>query len=69
MPVVLKHRNQDTYLASYDGVTGEVKLTKNSNEAKTYSNDWFAKAELDYLQFHFPEVNDISMKDMIVYFT
>ena len=69
MAVVLKHRDQDTYLASYNGVTGEVKLTKNSSEAKGYSNDWFAKAELEYLQFHFPEVDDIKMKEMIVYFT
>ena len=69
MAVVLKHRDQDTYLASYNGVTGEVKFTKKASEAKGYSNDWFAKAELEYLQFHFPEVDDIKMKEMIVYFT
>ena len=69
MAVVLKHRDQDTYLASYNGVTGEVKLTKKASEAKGYVNDWFAKAELEYLQFHFPEVDDIKMKEMIVYFT
>ena len=69
MAVVLKHRDQDTYLASYNGVTGEVKLTKKASEAKGYTNDGFAKAELEYLQFHFPEVDDIKMKEMIVYFT
>ena len=69
MAVVLKHRDHDTYLASYNGVTGEVKLTKKVSEAKGYTNDWFAKAELEYLQFHFPEVDGIKMKEMTVYFT
>jgi hypothetical protein len=33
--------------------------------AKCYSNDWFAKAELEHLQFHFPE----ETKELVVYFT
>ena len=69
MAVVLKHKGEDTYLASYNGVTGEVKLTKNQDEAKSYSNDWFAKAEQKYLKFHFPEVNELKMKDFVVYYT
>lgn len=65
MAVILKHRDENKFLESYDGVTGEVKLTDNMGNAKCYSNDWFAKAELEHLQFHFPE----ETKELIVYFT
>lgn len=65
MGVFLKHKDKEQFLKSYDGVTGDLQFTDNINEAKGYQNDWFGKAELDYLQFHFPG----EMKEMMVYYT
>ena len=65
MAVILKNRDENKFLESYNGVTGEVKLTDKMDNAKCYSNDWFAKAELEHLQFHFPE----ETKELVVYFT
>lgn len=65
MAVLLKNRDEDIFLESYNGVTGEIKFTTDVKHGKNYLNDWFAKAELEYLQFHFPE----ETKDMIIYFT
>ena len=69
MATVLKQKDEEVYLKSYDGVTGDIQFTDDGLEAKTYQNEWFAKTELDYLMFHFPEYNDEHLKKMIVYCT
>ena len=68
MAVLLKHRDEEKYLKSYNGVTGDIQFTDKQSEAKSYSNDWFAKAELEHLQFHFPEEKE-TLDKTIVYFT
>jgi hypothetical protein len=69
MGVFWKHMDKNVFLKSYNGVTGDIQFTENINEAKGYQNDWFAKAEIDYLKFHFPEHREEYLDKMNVYFT
>ena len=52
MGVVLKHQDKDIYVKSVSWVDGKVEFTKKPNEAKQYSNDWFATAERAQLQHY-----------------
>lgn len=69
MGVFLKDRDKSVFLKSYDGVTGDIEFTTKESEAKGYQNDWFARAELDYLLFHFPDYKEEYLGRMIVYYT
>jgi hypothetical protein len=52
MAVVLKHQDKDIYVKSVSWVDGKVEFTKKPDEAKKYSNDWFAMAEKTQLQHY-----------------
>jgi hypothetical protein len=52
MGVVLKHKDKDIYVKSVNWVDGKVEFTKKPDEAKKYSNDWFAMAEKTQLQHY-----------------
>lgn len=69
MGVYLKHKDKNVFFKSYNGVTGDIQFTEDISEAKPYKNDWFAKAEMDYLKFHFPEYKEEYLDKMQIYFT
>ena len=52
MPCVLKVHNKEKYVKSYTPLTGKIEFTDNKEEAKGYSNEWFAKAEKTQLEFY-----------------
>ena len=64
--VVLKNKEKNIYFKSHNGITGEVKFTDFVNEAKGYDTEWFAKTELDYLRFHYPELGKEYLNKMTV---
>ena len=52
MGVHLKHINSNVFIKSVNWTEGEVEFTDNSDEAKSYQNDWFAGAEKQQLQHY-----------------
>ena len=52
MGVHLRQRDNNVFIKSVNWTEGEVKFTDDSNEAKSYLNDWFANAEMKQLQHY-----------------
>lgn len=52
MPCVLKVNDKEKYVKSYTPLTGKIEFTNDKNEAKGYTNDWFANAEKTQLEFY-----------------
>lgn len=57
---VLKNKDKQLYLKSIDTENEKIEFTKEVNEAKVYDGgEWFANTELEFLQFHFPQHEDV----------
>lgn len=64
----LKNKEKQLYLKSIDTKNETIEFTSNVNEAKVYDGgEWFANTELEYIQFHFPQEEEI-LNGMVPYY-
>lgn len=65
MERLLLKNDKEQYLKEINTANQKVIFTNNKNEAKTYSGEWFAETELEFINFHFKEQEDVKTLHMI----
>jgi hypothetical protein len=68
MAAYLKHSEKQLYLKAIDKQNDKLEFTENVAEAKPYDNDWFAKAELEFIQFHYPDYKEEYLDHLVPWY-